>query len=97
MRRTERLSLYKKLLAAYTEKRYTWSYGVRYYGLCYAIREVSGYTTRLHKLPELMATKPKRTYYGSYWYEEGQTKGRIACIKKAIDMCMQKKFIGRQK
>ena len=96
MRRTERLSLYKKLLKAYTEKRYG-NYGITSYGLCYAIREVSGYTTRLKFLPELKATKPKRTYYGSYWYEEGQTKGRIACIKKAIDMCMQKKFIGRQK
>lgn len=91
MRKRERLLLYKKLLKHYEEK----NFGVVIGGLCHAIRVISDY--ELYDLPELMATKPKRPYSMGYWYAPGQTKGRITCLKKAIDMCMQKKISGRQK
>lgn len=91
MRKRERLSLYKKLLKHYEDK----NFGIICSGLCYAVG-VSGYTN-IHNLPELIATKPKRPYSMGYWYAPGQTKGRITCLKKAIDMCMQKKISGRQK
>ena len=70
--------------------------GVVLGGLCHAVEAVS-YTAWLYDLPELIATKPKRPYSMGYWYAPGQTKGRITCLKKAIDMCMQKKISGRQK
>ena len=91
MRKRERLSLYKKLLKHYEEK----NFNVICNGLCYAVRVISNYG--LYDLPELMATKPKRPYNMGYWYALGQTKGRITCLKKAIDMCMQKKISRRQK
>ncbi len=92
MRKRERLSLYKKLLKHYEDK----NFGIICSGLCYAVEAVS-YTAWLYDLPELIATKPKRPYSMGYWYAPGQTKGRITCLKKAIDMCMQKKISGRQK
>lgn len=96
MRKRERLLLYKKLLKHYEEK----NFNVICSGLCHAVEAVS-YTAGLYDLPELMATKPKRPYSMGYcmgyWYAPGQTKGRITCLKKAIDMCMQKKISGRQK
>ncbi len=93
MRKRERLLLYKKLLKHYEEK----NIGVVLGGLCHAVKAVSLHTAGLYDLPELMATKPKRPYSMGYWYAPGQTKGRITCLKKAIDMCMQKKISGRQK
>jgi len=91
MRKRERLLLYKKLLKHYEEK----NIGVVLGGLCHAVGVL--WYINLHNLPELMATKPKRPYGMGYWYAPGQTKGRITCLKKAIDMCMQKKISGRQK
>lgn len=91
MRKRERLLLYKKLLKHYEDRDCYITHG----GLCNAVGVL--WYTNLHNLPELMATKPKRPYSMGYWYAPGQTKGRITCLKKAIDMCMQKKISGRQK
>lgn len=41
-----------------------------------------------NKFPILYSLKPINTWYNSdYWFEPGDLKSRIKCLKKAIKLC----------
>ena len=87
MRKRERLSLYKKALKDWTNypgSRYT------YNGLCMYFSTIYGIDVE-DDLPELWAQKPKRPKLDNewdkqlgYWYDRGNNKGRIQCLKKGV-------------
>lgn len=92
MRKRERLSLYKKALQDWTNypgylPRYTYNGLCAYFQAIYSINVADD-------LPELWAQKPKRPKLDNewdkqlgYWYDRGNNKGRIQCLKKAIALC----------
>ena len=95
MRKRERLSLYKKALHDWINHPNDIC-NCTHNGLCAYFQAIYGIDVE-DDLPELWAQKPKRPKLDNewdkqlgYWYDRGNNKGRIQCLKKAIALCEDK-------
>ena len=78
----QRLAVYKKALKDYED-----NVGITYAGFCKYFSLIKaiycGFELE-YTLPELARYKPKKDYPECYWCPSGETKPRIALLKKAI-------------
>jgi hypothetical protein len=100
MKAEERLKIYKKALWDYRKGFYInillykwYVYDPTYYGLCYyfdTVLHVNVYGSQFKTiLPELYAQKPVKNLVGNYWFDPGDLKSRIKCLKKSIKLTKQ--------